>query len=100
MSTSTSPLSRRTASSLRDVADEVTAWSHGHDAPPLADKAADLARRSAARVDDDPLRLVTYEVDRHSRERPWVVPVTLLGTAALVVGVALLVRSRRRRRAH
>lgn len=97
MSTSTPQLSRRTASTLRDIADEVAAWSHSHDAPPVADKAADLARRTAARVEDDPVRLVAYEAERHARERPWVLPVAVIGTAALVVGVALVVRSRRRR---
>ncbi|MGB9374614.1 MAG: hypothetical protein WCA82_10700 [Jiangellales bacterium] len=97
MSTSTPQLSRRTASALRDVADEVTAWSHTHEAPPVADKAANLARRTAARVEDDPVRLVAYEAERHARERPWVLPVTVVATTALVVGVALLVRSRRRR---
>ncbi|MGA7689044.1 MAG: hypothetical protein WCA29_07420 [Jiangellales bacterium] len=97
MSTSTPPLSLRTASTLRDVADQVTAWSHSHDAPSVADKAADLARRTAARVEDDPVRLVAYEAERHARDRPWLLPVTLIGTTALVVGMAVHVRSRRRR---
>lgn len=97
MSTSTPQLSRRTAATLREVADEVTAWSQSHDAPPAADRAADLARRTASRVEDDPVRLAAYEAERHARERPWVLPVAIIGTAALVVGVVVL-RSRRRRR--
>jgi hypothetical protein len=83
---------------MRSVADELSDWSGAHDDSRLADEAATWARRTAARVEDDPARHLLYEARRRAPRPGWPTALVVLAVVATLGGV-IVWTSRRRHRA-